>query len=43
MLDRARDGGRDAAAAHDWVYRNDEANAERIAAARDRADVVLIG
>jgi pantothenate kinase len=41
LLNRARNGGRDAEAAHDWVHRNDEANARRIAAARDRADVIL--
>jgi len=41
LLIRARDGGRDEARALDWVYRNDEANAARIAASRDRADVVL--
>jgi pantothenate kinase len=43
LLARARDGGRDAAAAHDWVHRNDEANARIIAASRDRADAVLPG
>jgi len=43
LLARAREGGRDEAAAHDWVFRNDEANARRIAASRDRADVVLTG
>lgn len=42
LLDRARDGGRDAAAAEDWVYRNDEANARRIASSRERADVLLV-
>jgi pantothenate kinase len=41
LLDRARAGGRDAAAAQDWVYRNDEANARVIAASRERADVVI--
>jgi len=29
------------AAAHDWVYRSDEANAALIAATRDRADRIL--
>jgi len=43
LLARAREGGRDEAAAHDWVFRNDEANARRIAPSRDRADVVLTG
>jgi pantothenate kinase len=43
LLARARKGGRDAAAAEDWVYRNDEANARRVAASRDRADVILTG
>jgi pantothenate kinase len=43
LLERARTGGRDEAAARDWVYRNDEANARLIAASRDRADVVLAG
>jgi pantothenate kinase len=41
LLTRAREGGRDEEAAHDWVFRNDETNAQRIAASRDRADVVL--
>jgi hypothetical protein len=41
LLDRARAGGRDEAAARDWVYRNDEANARLIVACRDRADVML--
>jgi pantothenate kinase len=43
LLARARAGGRDEAAARDWVMRNDEANARIIAANRDRADVVLPG
>lgn len=43
LLERARAGGRDATAAHDWVHRNDEANARRVTASRDRADVVLTG
>jgi pantothenate kinase len=41
LLVRAAEGGRDEAAAHDWVYRNDEANARLIIASRDRADTVL--
>jgi len=41
LLTRARAGGRDEAAARDWVLRNDEANARIVAASRDRADVVL--
>jgi pantothenate kinase len=40
LLARARER-RDEAAAQDWVYRNDEANARVVAASRDRADVVL--
>lgn len=43
LLERARAGGRDEQAAHDWVFRNDEANARRIIASRDRADVILAG
>lgn len=41
LLERALAGGRDPGAAHDWVHRNDEANAARVAASRDRADVIL--
>jgi pantothenate kinase len=41
LLRRAREGGRDEAAAQDWVYRNDEANAALIEASRARADAVL--
>lgn len=41
LLDRARAGGRDEAAARDWVLRNDEANAVVVAASRDRADILL--
>jgi pantothenate kinase len=41
LLDRARAGGRDEAAAQDWVHRNDEANAAVVAATRDRADLVI--
>jgi pantothenate kinase len=41
LLERARRGGRDEAAARDWVYRNDEANARIVAASRDRADLVM--
>jgi pantothenate kinase len=43
LLERARAGGRDEAAARDWVFRNDEANARRIEASRDRADLILAG
>ena len=41
LLVRARAGGRDEAAARDWVFRNDEANAALVAANRDRADILL--
>ena len=41
LLDRARAGGRDEAAARDWVFRNDEANAALVAASRGRADMPL--
>ena len=41
LLRRHRAGGRDEAQAHDWVVRNDEANARLIAGTRDRADLVL--
>jgi pantothenate kinase len=41
LLARASEAGRDAAAARDWVLRNDEANARIVAASRDRADLVL--
>ena len=41
LLRRQRSRGLDQAAAHDWVYRSDEANAALIAATRDRADRIL--
>jgi len=41
LLRRARARGLDDAATHDWVYRNDEANARLIAATRPLADLVL--
>jgi pantothenate kinase len=41
LLQRARDGGRTEAAARDWVFRNDEANARVVEASRDRADSIL--
>jgi len=41
LLRRQRSRGLDRSAAYDWVYRSDEANAELIAATRDRADRVL--
>jgi pantothenate kinase len=41
LLRRAREGGRDEAAAHDWVHRNDEANARLIESSSARADAVL--
>jgi pantothenate kinase len=41
LLRRQRSRGLDRAAAHDWVYRSDEANAALIAATRDRADRIL--
>ncbi len=43
LLRRAREGGRDEAAAHDWVHRNDEANARLVEASMARADAVLPG
>jgi len=42
LLRRARARGLDREAAHDWVFRNDEANARLVASTRSRADVVLI-
>jgi pantothenate kinase len=41
LLRRQRARGLDRAAAHDWVHRSDEANAELIEKTRARADVVL--
>ncbi len=41
LLRRQRSRGLDHAAAHDWVYRSDEANAALIAGTRERADRVL--
>ena len=41
LLRRQRSRGLDHAAAVDWVYRSDEANAAIVAVTRDRADVVL--
>ncbi len=41
LLRRQRSRGLDREAAHDWVYRSDEANAALIASTRDRADRVL--
>jgi pantothenate kinase len=41
LLRRQRTRGLDRDAAHDWVYRSDEANAELIATTRDRADRIL--
>jgi pantothenate kinase len=41
LLRRQRSRGLDRDAAHDWVYRSDEANADLVVATRDRADVVL--
>ena len=41
LLRRQRSRGLDRDAAHDWVYRSDEANADLVAITRDRADVVL--
>ena len=42
LLRRHRSRGLDRAAAEDWVYRSDEANAALIASTRDLADRVLI-
>jgi len=42
LIERQRSFGLDEAAARDWVYRSDEANARLIATTRDRADVVLV-
>ena len=41
LLRRQRSRGLDRDAAHDWVYRSDEANAALIAATRERADRIL--
>ena len=41
LLRRQRSRGLDRDAAHDWVYRSDEANAALIASTRDRADRIL--
>jgi pantothenate kinase len=41
LLRRQRARGLDSDAAHDWVHRSDEANAELIATTREYADVVL--
>jgi pantothenate kinase len=41
LLRRQRSRGLDREAAHDWVFRSDEANAELIAGTRDRADRIL--
>ena len=41
LLRRQRSRGLDRDAAYDWVYRSDEANADLVAATRERADVVL--
>jgi pantothenate kinase len=41
LLRRALEGGRDEAAAHDWVHRSDEANARLVEASMARADAVL--
>jgi len=41
LLRRQRSRGLDPAAAQDWVYRSDEANAALIATTRDRADRIL--
>ncbi len=41
LLRRQRSRGLDRDAAHDWVYRSDEANADLVAGTRDRADVIL--
>jgi len=41
LLERHRARGLDDDSAHDWVYRNDEANARLIAGTRDRADLVV--
>jgi pantothenate kinase len=41
LLRRQRSRGLNRDAAHDWVYRSDEANADIVTATRDRADVVL--
>ena len=42
LLRRQRSRGLDRSAAHDWVYRSDEANAELIAGTRHLADRVLV-
>jgi pantothenate kinase len=42
LIARQRDGGKDEPSARDWVLRSDEANARRVAATRERADVVLV-
>jgi pantothenate kinase len=41
LLRRQRSRGLDPSAAHDWVYRSDEANAAQIAATRHLADRIL--
>lgn len=41
LLRRQRSRGLDRDAAHDWVYRSDEANADLVASTRDRADLIL--
>ena len=41
LMRRQRSRGLDREAAHDWVHRSDEVNAELIARTRDRATVVL--
>ena len=41
LLRRQRSRGLDRDAAHDWVYRSDEANADLVVGTRDRADLVL--
>lgn len=41
LIRRQRTRGLDAAAAHDWVHRSDEANARLVATTREYADVVL--
>jgi pantothenate kinase len=41
LVRRQRSRGLDRAAAHDWVHRSDEANAQIIVGTRERADVIL--